>query len=54
MSGKCNSQTTLGAIADFMNGGAWNQTEYSDEGVPVVRVTDIKNETVDQIGRAHV
>ena len=30
-----------------MNGGAWNQTEYSDEGVPVVRVTDIKGETVD-------
>ncbi|WP_137807989.1 restriction endonuclease subunit S [Pseudomonas sp. G(2018)] len=41
------SQTTLDAIADFTNGGAWNQTEYSDEGVPVVRVTDIKNETVD-------
>jgi len=34
-------------VADFVNGGAWNQTEYSDEGVPVVRVTDIKNETVD-------
>lgn len=41
------NQTTLDAIADFTNGGAWNQTEYSDEGVPVVRVTDIKNETVD-------
>jgi type I restriction enzyme S subunit len=40
-------QTTLGAIAEFMNGGAWNQTEYSDEGIPVVRVTDIKEETVD-------
>ena len=42
-----NRQTTLGAIANFMNGGAWSQNEYSDEGVPVVRVTDIKNETVD-------
>jgi type I restriction enzyme S subunit len=40
-------QTKLEAIADFTNGGAWNQTEYSNEGVPVVRVTDIKDETVD-------
>jgi type I restriction enzyme S subunit len=40
-------QKTLGEIADFMNGGAWSQTEYSDEGVSVVRVTDIKGETVD-------
>lgn len=47
MSSKGYRQTTLGAIANFMNGGAWNQTEYSDEGVPVVRVTDIKGETVD-------
>ena len=30
-----------------MNGGAWNQTEYSDEGISVVRVTDINDETVD-------
>jgi type I restriction enzyme S subunit len=47
MNGNGNKQTTLEAIAEFINGGAWNQTEYSDEGVPVVRVTDIKNETVD-------
>jgi type I restriction enzyme, S subunit len=47
MTGNRMKQTTLNAIADFTNGGAWNQTEYSDEGVPVVRVTDIKNETVD-------
>ncbi|UPQ82215.1 restriction endonuclease subunit S [Pseudomonas knackmussii] len=47
MTGKLSSQTTLDAIAGFTNGGAWNQTEYSDEGVPVVRVTDIKKETVD-------
>ena len=39
--------TTLGAVAEFINGGAWSQTEYSGEGVPVVRVTDIKDETVD-------
>ncbi|MBK7578499.1 MAG: restriction endonuclease subunit S [Ignavibacteria bacterium] len=42
-----NRRTTLGAIADFTNGGAWSQTEYSASGVPVVRVTDIKGETVD-------
>ncbi len=47
MSGKDNERMTLGAIAEFMNGGAWNQAEYSEQGVPVVRVTDIKNETVD-------
>jgi type I restriction enzyme S subunit len=41
-----NMKTTLGEISDFINGGAWNQTEYSDEGIPVVRVTDIKRETV--------
>jgi type I restriction enzyme, S subunit len=37
----------LGAIADFCNGGAWSQSEYANDGIPVVRVTDIKNETVD-------
>jgi len=49
MTNKSFYQTTLDAIADFTNGGAWNQTEYSDEGVPVVRVTDIKNGTVDLV-----
>lgn len=42
-----SKRMTLEAIAEFRNGGAWNQTEYSDVGVPVVRVTDIKKETVD-------
>jgi len=40
-------QTTLEVIADFMNGGAWKQSEYFDDGIPVVRVTNIKNETAD-------
>jgi type I restriction enzyme S subunit len=43
-------QKTLGEIADFTNGGAWNQEEYVDVGVPVVRVTDVKGETVDLTG----
>ena len=30
-----SKQTKLGAIADLTNGGAWKQSEYSDEGVPV-------------------
>lgn len=47
MTATSKKKTTLETIAVFTNGGAWNQTEYSDEGVPVVRVTDIKNETVD-------
>lgn len=47
MTGNASKQTTLGAIAEFTNGGAWNQAEYSDEGIPVVRVTNIKNESVD-------
>ncbi len=37
----------LGEVANFTNGGAWKQDEYTDTGVPVVRVTDIQNGTVD-------
>jgi hypothetical protein len=40
------SLTTLGSIADFVN-GAWSPDEYRDEGVPVVRVSDIRYETMD-------
>jgi len=43
-----NIQTIkLEEIAEFINGGAWNQTEYSDFGIPVVRVSDIHDCTVD-------
>ncbi len=38
---------TLGDIASFQNGGAWGQDEYAVEGLPVVRVTDIQNDTID-------
>jgi type I restriction enzyme, S subunit len=37
----------LGDIAEFVNGGAWSDTEYSPDGIPVVRVTDIRNWTID-------
>ncbi|MCS6205670.1 restriction endonuclease subunit S [Shewanella baltica] len=33
-------------VANFVNGGAWNQSEYVDVGIPVVRVSDIHNGTV--------
>jgi type I restriction enzyme S subunit len=37
----------LGEIAEFINGGAWNQSAYSETGIPVVRVSDIHNHTAD-------
>jgi len=40
------TETTLGEIVEFTNGGAWNQSEYADAGIPVVRVSDIHDETV--------
>lgn len=39
-------KSTLGEVVEFTNGGAWNQSEYSNAGVPVVRVSDIHDETV--------
>src|SRR5262249_34214295 len=40
-------QTRLGDIAEFINGGAWNQTEYAAEGIRVVRVTNLRPDGVD-------
>jgi hypothetical protein len=37
----------LDDIAEFTNGGAWNQEEYSHSGIPVTRVSDIHGGTVD-------
>lgn len=39
--------TTLGEVADFTNGGAWTANEYVENGIPVVRVTDMVNGTID-------
>lgn len=36
----------LGEVADFTNGGAWTPDEYVESGIPVVRVSDIQNETI--------
>ncbi len=33
----------LGDIAEFINGGAWSDKEYVDRGIPVVKVTNLKN-----------
>jgi hypothetical protein len=41
------NSTKLGAIASFINGGAWKAGEYANNGIPVVRVTDCQNGTVD-------
>ena len=37
----------LGDIAEFINGGAWSDKEYTESGIPVVKVTNLKNGTVD-------
>ncbi|GHB36241.1 restriction endonuclease subunit S [Mongoliitalea lutea] len=37
----------LGDIAEFINGGAWSDKEYTNTGIPVVKVTNLKNGTVD-------
>lgn len=37
----------LGSIANFINGGAWTQDEYTEYGIPVVRVSDISNGRID-------
>jgi type I restriction enzyme S subunit len=37
----------LGDITEFINGGAWSDKEYTENGIPVVKVTNLKNGTVD-------
>ena len=47
MTKKTMTRVPLGDIAEFINGGAWSQREYSTEGIPLVRVTNLKDGTVD-------
>lgn len=38
---------TLGDICELINGGAWKQSEYTNDGIPVVQVSNMKNGTID-------
>jgi|GEM_PF-2930587 len=35
----------LEVYCEFINGGAWNESEYTDSGIPVLKVSNIKNQT---------
>ena len=37
----------LGIVADTINGGAWSDGEYVDSGIPVVRVSDFRDNSID-------
>jgi type I restriction enzyme, S subunit len=39
----------LNDLADFTNGGAWKASEYVEEGISVVRVSDFTENTIDLI-----
>jgi type I restriction enzyme S subunit len=36
----------LGDVCEFVNGGAWSETEYAERGIRVVKVTNLVNGTV--------
>ena len=38
---------TIGDICELINGGAWKQSEYVKEGIPVVQVNNMKHGTID-------
>lgn len=35
----------LDELCDFINGGAWNESEYTDSGIPVLKVSNLKANT---------
>ena len=45
--GKITVLYTLADICELINGGAWKQSEYVNEGIPVVQVCNMKNGTID-------
>jgi type I restriction enzyme S subunit len=42
-----SSVRQLGQVAQFINGGAWRQNEYSSYGVPVLQVSNIRGQQID-------
>jgi type I restriction enzyme, S subunit len=36
----------LGQFVEFINGGAWSASEYVEDGIPIVRVSDIRDGTI--------
>lgn len=47
MSASLEAVCELGDLVEFVNGGAWSQSAYSESGVPVVRVTNIRGDHID-------
>ncbi len=41
-------------ICDFINGGAWSEKEYVDSGVPVIKVSNLKNEGIQTHNLSHL
>ena len=37
------SMVKLGDICDFFNGGAWSQNEFTEDGYPVLKVSNCKS-----------
>jgi type I restriction enzyme S subunit len=37
----------LNELCDFVNGGAWSDKEYSEVGIPVLKVSNIKGQEID-------
>ena len=38
---------TLGEVCSFQNGFAFKSKTYKDDGIPVVRITNIQDESID-------
>lgn len=38
-------EVKLGNIAEFINGGAWSDKEYTEAGITVVKVTHLTQES---------
>ena len=34
---------TLDSLCEFINGGAWTEEEYVEEGLPVLKVSNFKD-----------